>query len=79
MSGERFTSWLSAEERTALRALARELNCSENFIVRMALRAALFNATVPDYIKTIAAEQFAAASNTSNTSNAENHTTGAHA
>lgn len=51
MPGERFTSWLSEEERAALRALASELNCSENILVRYALRSLLFGAAVPGYVK----------------------------
>lgn len=74
MSGMRFTSWLSEDERAALRALASELGCSENFIVRMALRSLLFGTDIPDYMRR---------GNRSNTSNAntntDKHTTGARA
>lgn len=77
MSGMRFTTWLSGEERDALRALAARLGCSENFIVRIALRSLLFGNEVPDYM------QSAAAGNRSNTSdgntNTDKHTTGARA
>ena len=52
MSEQRFTAWLSVEERTKLRALASEHGCSENFIVRMALRSLLFGHKVPSYMQT---------------------------
>lgn len=47
----RFTTWLDSDERAALQKLAREHERSENFIVRMALRALLFNTPVPAYLK----------------------------
>ena len=76
MSGERFTAWLSADERASLRALAAKLNVSENFIVRMALRATLFGKPIPEYISSAAREL---SGNASNASNANKHTTGARA
>lgn len=38
---ERFTAWLSARERQALRDTAHRLRTSENYVVRVALRQAL--------------------------------------
>jgi hypothetical protein len=34
----RFTAWLSTQERDALKAKAKRLGTSENFILRLALR-----------------------------------------
>jgi hypothetical protein len=51
MSNVRFTAWLSFDERERVRALAREHACSENFIVRMALRSMLYGTTVPQYLQ----------------------------
>lgn len=51
MSSDRFTAWLSADERDALRKLASEQQCSENLIVRMALRALLFGKPIPEYLQ----------------------------
>ena len=51
MAGERFTAWLSEGERGALRRLARRHGCSENYLVRVALRAMLFGASVPPYLQ----------------------------
>lgn len=38
---ERFTAWLSESERQAIRTAAAELNSSENYIVRSAIRSYL--------------------------------------
>lgn len=38
---ERFTAWLSAAERQAIRTKAAEFGTSENYVVRMAIRQAL--------------------------------------
>jgi hypothetical protein len=51
MSSARFTAWLSFEERERVRELAREHSCSENFIVRMALRSMLYGTKVPQYLQ----------------------------
>jgi len=51
MSSVRFTAWLSFEEREKVRALAREHSCSENFIVRMALRSMLYGTNIPQYLQ----------------------------
>lgn len=51
MAGDRFTCWMGEDEREALRVLAREHGCSENFIVRIALRALLFGKPVPGYLQ----------------------------
>lgn len=42
---ERFTAWLSAAERQAIRSRAQEFGTSENYVVRMAIRQALGLAT----------------------------------
>lgn len=57
MSNERFTAWLSTEERDRIRQLAAEHECSENFIVRMAVRALVLGVPVPSYLKTEKAHQ----------------------
>lgn len=41
MNGERFTAYLSTGERAGLRELAGELGSSENYVVKVALRALL--------------------------------------
>lgn len=51
MSGIRFTTWLDESEREALRKLAHKQRCSENFVVRIAMRALLFNEPIPSYLK----------------------------
>lgn len=51
MSGVRFTAWLDRDERKALRRIANEHGTSENFIVRVALRAFLFGQKVPSYLQ----------------------------
>lgn len=51
MSGVRFTAWLSRDERNTLRRLAREHECSENFILRMALRPLLHGKPTPEYLQ----------------------------
>lgn len=51
MGGVRFTAWLTRDERTALRKLAREHECSENFLVRHALRSLLFGKPIPEYLR----------------------------
>lgn len=38
MSKERFTAWLSEEEREAIRAQAKRLGASQNLLVRLAIR-----------------------------------------
>lgn len=50
MAGMRFTSWLSEDERAALRKLAAECECSENLIVRIALRGLLFDKPIPSWV-----------------------------
>lgn len=47
---ERFTSYLSEKERAKLRAVADELDCSENFVLRTALRSALFGQPLPTWL-----------------------------
>jgi hypothetical protein len=51
MSGVRFTTWLSLDERGALRKLAKQQECSENIIVRHAIRAVLFGSPIPSYLQ----------------------------
>lgn len=51
MSGIRFTAWLSQDERSALRKLAKRQECSENIIVRHAVRAVLFGTPIPTYLQ----------------------------
>jgi hypothetical protein len=41
VNGVRFSGWLDQGEREALRARARANGCSENLVLRMALRQAL--------------------------------------
>lgn len=41
MSGIRFTTWLSESERDAIHQRATEQNTSDNYIIRMAIRAYL--------------------------------------
>jgi hypothetical protein len=74
MSGERFTSWLSEDEREALRETARLADCSENMIVRMALRGVLFGKPIPKWLAETTRE---VTSNRSNTSNGTTETLGA--
>lgn len=62
MPGERFTAYLSEEERAALRALASAEECSDNFVLRIALRALLFDKPIPTWLRE-------AARNISNTTN----------
>ena len=42
MPGERFTAWIGEDERELLRRVAADEGCSENFVMRSALRALLF-------------------------------------
>lgn len=51
MSNMRFTAWLSDEERDRLREVAHEHNCSENMIVRIALRSLLLGQPIPSYLQ----------------------------
>ncbi len=60
MSGARFTAWFSEDERAAIRGLAVHNRCSENFVIRTALRAMVFREPVPTSFR----------SNASNTNNA---------
>lgn len=41
MSGVRFTAWFSEEERERIANVADQLHCSDNFVVRSAVRVAL--------------------------------------
>lgn len=50
--GERFTAYLEHDERASLRELAKLHGRSENYVLRMALRALLFNNPVPTYLQT---------------------------
>lgn len=51
MRGERFTAWLEHDERAALGELARLHDRSANWIVRMALRALLFDDPIPTQLQ----------------------------
>jgi hypothetical protein len=62
MSGTRFTTWLGEDERAALRALAHEHHVSENFVMRMAVRALLFGDPIPTWLQQTR-EKLRAASN----------------
>lgn len=47
----RFTAYLSKEERQALQRAAADNSCSENYIVRMAVRHLLFASPIPTYLQ----------------------------
>jgi len=47
----RFTAYLSKEEREALQRAALVHACSENYIVRMAVRHLLFDSPIPTYLQ----------------------------
>lgn len=47
----RFTAYLSQEERAALAREAKAHSCSENFIVRLAVRNLLFRTPIPSYLQ----------------------------
>lgn len=57
MPGTRFTSWLGEEERRGLADVARAARVSDNFVLRLALRALLFGEPLPSWLQTAVEER----------------------
>ena len=70
MAGTRFTAWFAEGERHSLHGLARRQGCSENYLVRVALRAFLYGEAPPQYLL----DDLAHDSNPSNGGNDKNET-----